>query len=51
MRAFLEVLNLAKEVRETTDSIEAAKLLQEGPWMIVQAAINGSDITWCLIRV
>lgn len=46
-----EILAVAKEVRETKDHEEAARLVQSGDWIIVQAAIQGSEICWVLIRM
>lgn len=45
------LLARAKEVRETTDNAEAARLVQSGNWVIVQAAAQGEGICWVLIRI
>lgn len=44
-------LSQAKEVKETKDHKEAALLVQSGNWVIVNAAFQGDDILWALIRV
>ena len=46
-----ELLARAKEVKETRDNAEAARLVQSGDWIIVQAAMQGEEICWVLIRV
>lgn len=46
-----EILARAKEVRETSDNAEAARLVQSGNWIIVQAALQGDEICWVLIRI
>ena len=46
-----ELLARAKEVKETKDHAEAARLVQSGNWVIVQAALQGEDICWVLIRI
>lgn len=46
-----ELLARAKEVRETKGHAEAARLVQSGNWIIVQAAIQGEEICWVLIRI
>lgn len=46
-----EILARAKEVRETSDNAEAARLVQSGNWVIVQAAMQGAEICWVLIRI
>ena len=45
------ILTMAKEVKETSDNLEAARLLQSGKWITVQAAIQGDVIVWVMIRV
>lgn len=45
------ILHMAKEVKETKDHKEAARLLQSGDWVTVQAAFQGDDILWVLIRI
>lgn len=44
-------LSQAKEVKETKDHKEAALLVQSGNWAIVNAAFQGDDILWALIRI
>ena len=44
-------LYIAKQVKETKDHKEAALLVQSGDWVIVNAAFQGDDILWALIRV
>lgn len=46
-----ELLARAKEVRESKDNAEAARLVQSGKWIIVQAAMQGEEICWVLIRI
>lgn len=46
-----ELLSRAKEVRESKDNAEAARLVQSGNWIIVQAAMQGEEICWVLIRI
>lgn len=46
-----ELLARAKEVREIKDNKEAARLVQSGNWVIVQAAMQGEEICWVLIRI
>lgn len=46
-----EILARAKEVREIKDNAEAALLVQSGNWIIVQAAVQGEEICWVLIRI
>ena len=46
-----ELLARAKEVREIKDHKEAARLVQSGNWAIVQAAMQGEEICWVLIRI
>lgn len=46
-----ELLARAKEVKETKDNAEAARLVQSGNWVIVQAAMQGEEISWVLIRI
>ena len=45
------ILARAKEVKETKDMKEAALLLQSGNWVAVNAAFQGEDILFLLIRV
>lgn len=45
------ILMMAKEVKETKDSKEAAQLLQTGKWVTVEAAFQGHEILWVLTRV
>lgn len=45
-----QILWMAKEVKETRDSKEAALLLQSGDWVAVNAAFQGDEILWLLIR-
>ena len=47
---YSELLHSAREVRETKDPTEAAKLLQSGAWVAINAAFQGDEIVWCLIR-
>ncbi len=44
------VLNAAKEVHETKNTLEAVKLLQTGNWVIIRGLIQGDEIKWMLIR-
>lgn len=46
-----KILMMAKEVKETKDSKEAALLLQSGDWITVSAAFQGDEILWVLTRV
>lgn len=46
-----QIYMMAKEVRETRDSKEAARLLQSGDWVAVNAAFQGDEFLWVLIRV
>lgn len=46
-----ELLARAKEVREIKNNAEAARLVQSGNWIIVQAAMQGEEICWVLIRI
>lgn len=46
-----QIYMMAKEVEETSDSKKAARLLQTGDWVAVDAAIQGDEILWVLIRV
>lgn len=46
-----KILAKAKEVKETRDHAEAARLVQSGNWVIVQAAMDGEEICWVLIRI
>lgn len=46
-----QIYLMAKEVRETRDSKEAARLLQSGDWVAVNAAYQGDEFLWVLIRV
>ena len=45
------ILAKAKEVKETKDTKEAATLLQSGNWVAVNAAFQGEDILFSLIRI
>ena len=45
------LLSLAKEVKETSDNLEAARLLQSGKWITVQAVMRADEIVWIMIRV
>ena len=45
------ILSMAKEVRETKDMKEAALLLQSGDWVAVNAAFQGEDILFALIKI
>lgn len=47
---YSELLHSAREVREVNDPTEAAKLLQSGEWVAINAAFQGDKIVWCLIR-
>ena len=51
MNVMESILAMAKEVREVKDNAEAALLVQSGNWIIVQAAMQGDDICWVLIRI
>ena len=42
---------LTKEVRETTDSKEAALLVQSGGWIVLNAAVDGDEVLWVLGRI
>lgn len=44
------ILSLAKEVQQTKDTLEVAKLLQSGNWVVVRALSQGDEIEWILIR-
>lgn len=46
-----DLLARAKEVKETGDHAEAARLVQSGNWVIVHAATPGEKICWVLIRI
>lgn len=46
-----QIYMMAKEVRETRDNKEAARLLQSGDWVAVNAAYQGDEFLWVLIRV
>lgn len=46
-----KILMMAKEIRETKDSKEAALLLQSGDWVTVGAAFQGDDVLWILTKV
>ena len=46
-----DIFSMAKEVMETCDSEEAARLVQSGNWIIVQAAMKSDCILWVLIRI
>lgn len=45
------ILMMAKEVKETMDSKEAALLLQSDEWIAVSAAFQGNEILWVLTKV
>lgn len=51
MDAKQKIYMMAKEVRETKDSKEAALLLQSGDWVTIGAAFRGDEIVWALVRV
>lgn len=44
------ILSLAKEVQQTKDTLEVAKLVQSGNWVVVRTLIQGDEIEWILIR-
>lgn len=44
------VLNLAKEVKETTDTQEVAQLINSGDWTAIRALSKGNKTLWILIR-
>lgn len=46
-----QIYMMAKEVKETRDSKEAALLLQSGDWVAIGAAFQGEAVQWILIRV
>ena len=46
-----DILSNAKEVKETSDNLEAARLLQSGKWITVQAVMQSNEIVWIMIRV
>lgn len=46
-----ELLARAKEIKEVKNNTEAARLVQSGNWIIVQAAFQGEEICWVLIRI
>lgn len=46
-----KILYYAKEVQETTDIKEAARLVQSDNWVIVNAVDKKDGIMWVLIRV
>lgn len=47
----LDILSRVEEIRATTDSKEAALLLQSGNWFAFGAAFKGDEIEWALGRI
>lgn len=43
-------LSLTKEVYETKDSLEAAKMIGTGKWTIINGCIQGEEVLWILCR-
>ena len=46
-----EIFHSAKEVCETKDHKEAARLLQSENWVTVRACVQGDDVLWIMIRI
>lgn len=46
-----KILSRVEEIRATTDSKEAALLLQSGNWFAFGAAFQGDEILWSLGRI
>lgn len=46
-----KILSRVEEIRATTDSKEAALLLQSGNWFAFGAAFQGDKILWSLGRI
>lgn len=44
------VLGLTKEVFETKNGPEAARMIQTGKWMIISGCIQGDEVLWILAR-
>lgn len=44
------VLGLTKEIFETKNGPEAARMIQSGKWMIISGCIQGDEVLWILIR-
>ena len=39
-----------KEVFETTNDLEAARMIDTGKWAIISGAIQGDEVLWVLVR-
>ena len=48
--AIKALLPFVKEVVEEKNTGKAAMMIQCGKWFIINAAINGAEITWVLAR-
>lgn len=46
-----DILSKVREIRETTDPLEAARLLSSGRWLGVFAVVNGNVPTFSLGRI
>ena len=46
-----DIFHSAKEVCETKDCKEAARLLQTESWVTVRAVIQGDEVLWILLRI
>ncbi|WP_161844330.1 hypothetical protein [Pseudoflavonifractor sp. 524-17] len=46
-----DIFHATKEVFESKDAHEVAKMIQSEQWVIVNAAFQGPDICWCLVRI
>lgn len=44
------VYQMVKEIKEVTDSKEAALLLQKGVWVAISAVFHGDEIVWIMGR-
>lgn len=47
----VNILSKVKEIKETTDPLEAARLLSSGRWLGIFAVINGDVPTFSLGRI
>lgn len=46
-----DIFHSAKEVRETKDHKEAARLLQSENWVTVRAVVQGDEVLWIMLRI
>lgn len=44
------VYSMIKEIREVSDSKEAALMLQSGVWVAISAVFHGDEVVWIMGR-